>query len=204
MKRFTPRLPSPAMVVAVIALLTALAGTGWAAQRLASNSVGSRQLKNNAVTNLKIKNGAINSDKVQAGSLLSSDFQAGQIPAGPLGPVGPAGSRGETGPRGLTGLTGLTGQTGQTGQTGPRGPAGTTNLSQVSGADEINSTATCPAGQVATGGGGLADPGAFIFGSYPVVEPAATAPTAWQVQARLVSNPATDAPATAFVVCAAP
>ena len=102
------------------------------------------------------------------------------------------------------GGTGATGATGATGPIGPRGPAGATNLSQVPGPDEINSTATCPAGQVATGGGGLADEGAFIFGSYPFVEPGATAPTAWQVQARLVSNPATDAPATAFVVCAAP
>ena len=88
------RRPSPAMVVACLALLVALGGTGMAAAtQLARNSVGTPQLKDSAVSNPKIKNNAINSAKVAARSLLRSDFAPGQLPAGPTGPQGPAGPR---------------------------------------------------------------------------------------------------------------
>ena len=83
------RRPSPAMVVACLALLVALGGTGMAAAtQLARNSVGTPQLKDSAVSNPKIKNNAINSAKVAARSLLRSDFAPGQLPAGPTGPRG--------------------------------------------------------------------------------------------------------------------
>ena len=50
------------MVVACLALLVALGGTGMAAAtQLAKNSVGTAQLKDGAVSNPKIKNNAINS-----------------------------------------------------------------------------------------------------------------------------------------------
>lgn len=115
--------------------------------------------------------------------------------AGPAGPAGPAGERGALGPAGAVGPAG---------PTGPRGPAGATNVIQVLGPDDVNSTATCPSGQVAVGGGGLADEGAFLFGSYPIADTPGGTPNGWQVQARLVSNPATDAAARSFAVCAAP
>jgi hypothetical protein len=73
--------PTPAMVVACIALAVAMAGTGYAATALPRNSVGAVQLKNNAVTAAKVKNG----------SLVRADFQPGQLVAGPRGPAGPAG-----------------------------------------------------------------------------------------------------------------
>jgi hypothetical protein len=46
--------PSPALAVAVLALLVALSGTAYAAVTLAPNSVGSAQLKRGAVTLTKI------------------------------------------------------------------------------------------------------------------------------------------------------
>jgi hypothetical protein len=98
--------PSPAMVVACIALIVALGGTSYAIQALPQNSVGGKQLKNNAVTSKKIKNGAVNSNKVKNGSLLSADFKAGQLPAGPQGPRGLTGERGPQGERGLQGEVG--------------------------------------------------------------------------------------------------
>jgi hypothetical protein len=82
MRRILKQRPSPSMVVAFIALLVALGGTGYAAQQLSSNSVGSKQLKNNAVTTKNIKNGAVNSNKVKNGSLMRADFRAGQMSAG--------------------------------------------------------------------------------------------------------------------------
>ena len=57
--------PSPAMVVACVALLVALGGTSMAAaSQLGRNSVGTLQLQFGAVTNPKIRNNAVNSAKV--------------------------------------------------------------------------------------------------------------------------------------------
>ena len=50
--------PSPALAVAMLALLVALSGTAYAAVTLAPNSVGTAQLKNGAVTLTKIAKSA--------------------------------------------------------------------------------------------------------------------------------------------------
>jgi hypothetical protein len=85
------RRPSPATVIACIALGIALGGTGIAATNaLAPNSVGTVQLKPNAVVSAKVKNG----------TLLKADFKAGQLPAGPPGPAGSPGPAGAVGPAG--------------------------------------------------------------------------------------------------------
>src|SRR6266540_1583195 len=75
LKRFRP---SPAMVVASLALLLALGGTGYAA---------SQALPRNSVTTIQVK------DR----SLLARDFKAGQLPRGAAGPAGPAGGAGSAG-----------------------------------------------------------------------------------------------------------
>jgi hypothetical protein len=101
------RRPSPAMVVACLALLVALGGTSVAAvNQLARNSVGPAQLRTGAVTNPKLRNNAVNSAKVANRSLLRSDFAPGQLPAGPTGPQGPAGPAGPTGAAGPAGVIG--------------------------------------------------------------------------------------------------
>lgn len=108
-KRF--RRPSPALIVACLALLVALGGTSIAAvnQLVPPNSVGPVQLRNGAVTNQKIRNNAVNSAKVANRSLLRSDFAQGQLPAGPIGPQGPAGPPGPTGAAGAAGPAGVVG-----------------------------------------------------------------------------------------------
>jgi hypothetical protein len=93
------RRPSPAMVVACIALVLALGGTGYAAIKLPKNSVGSAQIKKNAVTSIKVKNG----------SLTKSDFKAGQLPAGAKGDPGAPGVKGDKGDKGDQGIKGDTG-----------------------------------------------------------------------------------------------
>lgn len=98
------------MVVACLALLVALSGTGIAAAtQLGRNSVGTLQLQNGAVTNPKIRSNAVNSSKVAPRSLLRSDFAAGQLPAGPTGPMGPAGPPGPAGAAGAAGPAGVIG-----------------------------------------------------------------------------------------------
>jgi hypothetical protein len=61
--------PSPAMVVACIALTIALGGTSYAAIKLPAGSVGTKQLKKNAVTSPKVKNNAITGADVLESSL---------------------------------------------------------------------------------------------------------------------------------------
>lgn len=103
MNRSRPHRPSPAMIVALLALVVAMGGVGYAAFKLPKNSVGSKQIKANAV----------NSGKVKNGSLLADDFKAGQLPAGP---------KGDTGPQGVQGPKGDGGSQGIQGQQGPPGP----------------------------------------------------------------------------------
>ena len=102
------RRPSPAMIVACIALLVSLGGTSVAAvsQLVPRNSVGTAQLRVGAVTNAKVRNNAITSAKVQNRSLLRGDFAPGQLPAGPTGPQGPAGPAGPAGAAGPAGVIG--------------------------------------------------------------------------------------------------
>ena len=64
--------PSPAMIVALIALFAALTGSAYAA--LGKNTVGSKQLKQKAVTTGKIANNAITGVKVANGSLTGEDI----------------------------------------------------------------------------------------------------------------------------------
>lgn len=64
MRSLLSRRPSPAMIVAMLALIVALGGTSYAAFRVPSNSVGTKQLKNNAVTTPKIHNRAVTRSKL--------------------------------------------------------------------------------------------------------------------------------------------
>jgi len=83
MRRIRRLAPSPAMVVACLALAVGLAGTGYAVTRLPRNSVTTVQVKDH--------------------SLLARDFKAGQLPRGAPGPAGAAGPAGPQGPAGPAG-----------------------------------------------------------------------------------------------------
>src|SRR5215218_6203508 len=62
-------LPSPAMVVACLALLVALGGTGYAAIKLPANSVGTKQLKRGAVTGVKVKGNTLTGTQINESRL---------------------------------------------------------------------------------------------------------------------------------------
>jgi hypothetical protein len=147
-KRRRLRLPSPATVIAVTALLVALGGSAYAAGVLPAGSVGTAQLKRDAVISSKVRNH----------SLLAVDFRQGQLPAGPQGPEGPQGPAGPTGP------TGAAGATGPTGSSGSQGPAGFSSLSYVTASFGPNPAhsqyfgeAVCTGGQHVVSGGVAAD-----------------------------------------------
>jgi hypothetical protein len=67
-----PSRPSPAMIVAIIALFAALTGSAYAA--LGKNTIGSKQLKAKAVTTGKIANNAVTGAKVAKGSLTGENI----------------------------------------------------------------------------------------------------------------------------------
>jgi hypothetical protein len=72
--------PSPAMVVALIALTVALGGTSVAAvNQLAANSVGTSQLKSNAVTTPKIKNSAVNASKLASNAVVAAKIASNAV-----------------------------------------------------------------------------------------------------------------------------
>jgi hypothetical protein len=57
--RIRRRLPSPSMVVSMVALTFALGGTSYAVIKLPPRSVGSKQLKPKAVTGTHVKDGSL-------------------------------------------------------------------------------------------------------------------------------------------------
>ncbi len=109
-RRFPMRriVPSPAMVVACLALLVALSGAAFAAGRLPAKSVGTEQIRDGAVTGAKVR------DR----SLLAIDFKRGQI-VGARGPKGASGPKGDPGAKGDLGAKGDPGAKGDTWSVGP-------------------------------------------------------------------------------------
>ncbi len=119
------RPPSPALVVACLALAISLSGAAYAVSTaLPRNSVGTVQLKSNAVNSAKVRNA----------TLRAADFAPGQIPRGPQGPVGPAGPQGPAGASGLQTISG----SGPSNSTGPK-----------------SQQQDCPAGKRSIGGGAV-------------------------------------------------
>jgi hypothetical protein len=97
--RILTKRPSPAMVVALVALFVALGGGAYAALKLPANSVGPVQLKKGTVTPPKLS--------PAAKTALSKPGPKGATGArGPEGPRGDSGPRGDTGPKGDTGAAG--------------------------------------------------------------------------------------------------
>src|SRR5262249_33796716 len=76
--------PSPALVVAAIALFVSLVGTSYAAVALPRNSVGTAQLKDNAVTSAKLANRAVTVIKL-AGKLSQATLASGKTERGEYG-----------------------------------------------------------------------------------------------------------------------
>ena len=174
--------PSPAMVVALLALFVALGGSSYAAITLKQNSVTSRNIANGQIKRVDIATDAINSSKVEMFSLTAKDFKPGQLPAGPPGPPG------------------------------PKGDSGMRSLTVRSAIGEKDVTAYCLPGERATGGGGTSLDGYIIGTeplSHPLSIYAPEGPptggftpTAWSAHAE--DGEGGPAEIIAWVVCASP
>jgi hypothetical protein len=173
MRAISARLPSPAMIIACVALVVALGGVSYAATVLPKNSVGTAQLQKKSVTAAKLRAGSVNGAKVKDGTLLAADFKAGQLSPGPQGP------KGDTGAAGAPGLSGFQVVLKATAPIAP-GASGHAN-------------ATCPAGKKAIAGGGTTEADTPIIESFPAGD-------AWVVSVR--NDTGAPVVLDAFAVCA--
>jgi hypothetical protein len=71
--------PSPAMIVAVLALVMASIGTGIAAFQLPRNSVGTKHIRKNAVKVNEIAKNAVTGAKVRRGTLTGADINLSKL-----------------------------------------------------------------------------------------------------------------------------
>ena len=181
------RRPSPALVIACVALLVALTGTSYATVlNVPRNSVGTPQLKRNAVKPAKLAPNAVRTAHVLNGSLLAADFKPGQLPTGPKGDKGEKGDKGDPGPVGVSGWRIVSSV----------GPSNSSTSQSW--------TAPCPGGTKVVGGGGtlIGSAGPAIESSAPA-GPVFTAGTGWTVRAREIVATAGNWSISVYAVCAA-
>ncbi|WP_354698673.1 hypothetical protein DSM112329_04363 [Paraconexibacter sp. AEG42_29] len=147
--------PSPAMVVATIALIVACAGSATAASLITSANIKNRSIalvdiKQSAIDSLRGKTGP----RGPAGAVGATGAAGPQGPVGPVGPVGPQGPAAPT-PTGSATITGLSTTGGQPG-TVTSSAGGLNCVNTPPGAPSGTCSATIPAGipvtLTATGG----------------------------------------------------
>jgi hypothetical protein len=156
------RRPSPAIVLACLALLIALSGTSFAvSNQVPNNSVGEAQLKKDSVTAAKIKSGAVQSSEIKDAIIATNDLHNDSVTNAKL--AKDAVSANEVKDRSLLAVDFAAGQLprgpqGPAGPAGPPGPGvgGLERRSEGTSTDSTNSkstTATCPSGKRVLGGG---------------------------------------------------
>ena len=218
MKTLLAGRPTPAMVIALVALSSSLAGVATGATLLTG-----KDIRNKSLTGKDLKKKTVTGKHVRNRSLVAEDFKRGELPAGQIGPVGPAGPEGPRGPRGddgddgangAVGAQGPAGQDGQDGADGADGADGTpgaTNVVIRHGADTVLQASTtltvsidCNLVERATGGGGTngGAAGVHLKQSGPTPATQGATPTGWTVTFENTS--ANAAVVRAWVVCASP
>lgn len=175
-------------VTATLALFASLGGTSYAVQQ-----IGSKDIRDNSIRSRDVRDNTLRSRDVRNHTLLAKDFRPGQLPSG---------RGGKQGPRGLRGLRGLRGTTGKTGR------AGLSGLSLVSADTALDSsdkstTAGCPSGKRALGGGATLKSGPPGNVALSVSAPSGNPPTGWRAGGIEVNGgTATNWQLTVYAVCA--
>jgi hypothetical protein len=83
MGKRVPR-PSPAMLVALLALCLAVGGTAVAATKLSKNAVKTKNIKNGAVTEAKIAGNAVSEGKIANGAVTGGKIADGAVTSGKI------------------------------------------------------------------------------------------------------------------------
>jgi hypothetical protein len=177
------RVVTPANVIASMALFVALGGTGWAAQVIANNSVGTPQLKSNAVSAPKLASSAVTTPKIASAAVTKSKIGKGAVTTDAIG-------------KGA-----VTAEKIAAGVVGGVSPSKISTVNSAGVTIPANNdgtvvTATCASGQKAVGGGWNSG----LYG-FPISEGPTADGTGWAVSFATVNLPAT---VTASAVCAAP
>lgn len=131
----------PALILAIVAVVLAGAGTATAAKTLLTGkdikdrSLTNRDIRKNSLTSAELRKGTIRLDR-----LHQSVIDAFKIPgpAGPAGAQGPAGPAGAQGPAGADGAVGPAGPKGDKGDAGAKGEKGATGADGKDGKDGLN------------------------------------------------------------------
>ena len=177
------RIPSPAMVVAALALVLALSGTAVASglitgAQIKNNTVSSVDLTNNSIQSVDVKNNSVTTADVKNGSLKAVDFAPGVVTSGAPGAPGPAG------PQGAPGIVGV-------------------EIVMVDGVNDSagskQTEATCPAGKQLIGGGAHtvnAGSDVALDESYPA------STTKWRATAYEIIATAVNWHLQAYAICA--
>jgi hypothetical protein len=74
--------PTPALVVAFVALFAAMGGFGYAAVKMRPNSVRSKNIKDRAITTNKIADGAVTTPKLSPDAVAPNAAQLGGVAPG--------------------------------------------------------------------------------------------------------------------------
>jgi hypothetical protein len=91
-RRWSALRPTPALVVAFVALFAAMGGFGYAAAKIKQSSVKTKNIKNAAVTTNKIADGAVTTPKLAPDAVAPSAVNATNAAnAAKLGGVAPGG-----------------------------------------------------------------------------------------------------------------
>ncbi len=135
MHGFRLRLPSPALIVASIALVLALAGTGYA-----SWMIGTRDIKNGAITTKKLRNGAVTTAKLAPGAVTASNINPSGLTVPNAQHASTAGS-----------ASSATNATNATTATNAGNAKNATNATHADTADVANGLGTLPSGHSESG-----------------------------------------------------
>jgi hypothetical protein len=208
-----------ANVLSCMALFIALGGTAYAAVKLKPNQVKAVNIASQAVTNAKIKTQAVTSGKIKNGGVVNADLGAGAVTGSKIAKE--AVTSGALAKNSVTNAkigseAVATGKIGNEAITSGKISAGVWNQlvkdvtyeSSTSVNDsetEKNTTATCPQGKEAIGGGARINAPAgvqvAINGSYPAVA-SNNARTGWVASGRETAAEPGNWQVVAYVVCA--
>jgi hypothetical protein len=99
--------PSPALIVALVALMAGLGGTA-----IARTLVTGKDIANDAITSRHVKDGSLTSADLSPRMRAAMNHRDSQPTPGPQGPAGAKGAQGPQGPQGQAGPQGPKGQDG--------------------------------------------------------------------------------------------
>jgi hypothetical protein len=200
MSRFALGRPSPALIVATIALIVAMGGTSYAALSVPKNSVGTKQLKKGAVTTSKIQQGSVTGTLIAKNTITGANINLSALGTVPTATNAGHASSADTATNAANATNANHASNADNAASaaalgsvtymfdpsaGPIDvPACSDNPCTPGDQGTTGAVALCPAGLVAIGGGGeTADVGVELAGSFPVEYGGATEPNGWEVDA---------------------